>query len=304
MKRITKLFALFTALLMILALAACQSATQDTKDGSKPGEPSETAVLPDENENMQDGTIFETSCKAIWFKHFSDMEMLTRESVPAGIDPSLADVIPLLACIQMTRVSYDSLVSDDLQFFNESFPKTNQNDIENDAYVWYVMTNVFSVLGGYHKDTVSTVKTDEQFDREYTELFIPDSAARDILKVCFSQYTDDYSLLTEPPTVKNCATQMGREFYESALLVYDKERNGYVCEKLRGYGEVVISGGGEFDEGVFLHIYTADGPESEYVNDTMFWLKPLDEPILGLKWTIAKVIHNVGEIEAYRIIGR
>ena len=110
MKKITKLFALFTALLMILALAACQSATQDTKDGSKPGEPSETDVLPDENENMQDGTIFETSCKAIWFKHFSDMEMLTRESVPAGIDPSLADVIPLLACIQMTRVSYDSLV--------------------------------------------------------------------------------------------------------------------------------------------------------------------------------------------------
>lgn len=299
MKRITKLFALFTALLMILTLAACQSAPQDGKGGTA----SDTGVLPNENGNMQDGTIFDTSCKAVWFKHFSDMEMLTGESVPAGIDPSLADMIPLLACIQMTRVSYDSLVSDDLQFYNGSFPKTNQNDLENDAYVWYVMTNVFSVLGGYHKDTVSTVKTDEQFGREYTELFIPDSAARDILKICFSQYTDDYSLLTEPPAVDECATQMGMEFYENATLVYDKERKGYVCEKLRGYGcEVVVLGGEEFDEGIFLHIYTADGREDESVSDTMFWLKPLDEPRLGLKWTIAKIIHNVDQIEAYHSI--
>ncbi|MBS7228236.1 MAG: hypothetical protein KIG49_01490 [Eubacteriales bacterium] len=49
-----------------------------------------------------------------------------------------------------------------------------------------------------------------------------------------------------------------------------------------------------------LHIYRIDGLNGECICDTMFWLKPLGEPIISMKRAIDKVMRNAYSIEAYR----
>lgn len=63
----------------------------------------------------------------------------------------------------------------------------------------------------------------------------------------------------------------------------------------------IITDGRAYEGGIVrLHIYRIDGLNGECICDTMFWLKPLGEPIISMKRAIDKVMRNAYSIEAYR----
>ena len=185
----------------------------------------------------------------------------TEETAPESVKM----MIPLIEQILNYRTQYDWCYSD-LQFF-ENFRDTNQHTMENDVYLWGLMSNVLCIYGDLHPNAI--VNGDE------IRLSLAD--VQDFLSICFADFPaetkdgdsyifkkKDYPILINLPS---------RHIIKSATL-WDESR--YKLDFILLFGP----------DGYDMAVYSVTLQASETPN------------ALGLEWRVAQIVRaDTAEID-------
>lgn len=174
----------------------------------------------------------------------------------------------------------------------------NDHDINDEAYLATVMYNMITKLGWTHPS--------EKRDGVYTVL--SDAAVRDLMKVCFADFTDDTPL----PNIKKSSeysknkwhgeiihTEDGFRYYKSADHIDEYEKNyksiiidiGYTSKASSLY-DVYMKETYPDMEVFFLFVVDIGGYERyTQMSGRQIWLVKNDEPdALGYNWRVAKIV--------------
>jgi len=212
----------------------------------------------------------------------------TEETAPESVKMML----PLIEQILNYRTKYDRYYSD-LQFF-ENFRDTNQHTMENDVYLWGLMSNVLCIYGDLHPNAI--VNGDE------IRLSLAD--VQDFLSICFADFPAETTFPDTPPEewLKN-PIELGGEDPQEAIK---KDGDSYTFKK-KDYpilinlpSRHIIKSANLWDESHYkLDFILLFGPDGYDIAIYSVMLQASETPnALGLEWRVAQIVRaDTAEID-------
>lgn len=158
----------------------------------------------------------------------------------------------------------------------------NENDVNDPVCAWVMLKHMTVYIGKEHPEAQQKwVSTGRKW-------FLPIDAARDIMKICFADFTDDMPMPTQAPQYK-C-----NEIDDTFDFEYSEKENGYFfepCERsVSGSQNLICS---MHTEGAYFYmrILTLGGQTNYDINGVDIWLAPAAKPYpLECEWRIQKMV--------------
>lgn len=213
---------------------------------------------------------------------------ISRESAPTSVPDSVLKMLPLIEFILDFRTYYD-FYYDDLSYY-EDFIVTNQHTLDNEAYLWAFMANLFKYYGENHPEVTL----------ENRLITVPESAARDFLSLCFIDYTEQFALPDKMPERYKLTALPGcyddpEQFmlHSSGAYILAQESNPPLFTGSRTQ-YVITRCTKQTDEVQGLDIVKLYGPDDYDIAIYRIELTRSTTDVFGLEWRISRIIRIDG----------
>lgn len=300
--------ALFVLCILLLEVAGSACSVYGEVPGTSPQQPAPTLCavstpnVPQETEAPPvESTPLPEAGRNPWEIKFEDHEdpLYTHWATDVGgrydteetAPESVKMMIPLIEQILNYRTQYDWCYSD-LQFF-ENFRDTNQHTMENDVYLWGLMSNVLCIYGDLHPNAI--VNGDE------IRLSLAD--VQDFLSICFADFPAETTFPDTPPEEW---LKQPIELGEDPQEAIKKDGDSYIFKK-KDYpilinlpSRHIIKSANLWDESRykldFILLFGPDGYDMAVYSVT---LQASETPnALGLEWRVAQIVRaDTAEID-------